>query len=374
MIDFRKVVNEFDQNPPDRIQALAHRFASGDDKKFLLGRNAQAAILDDLFDVDGFIDDFCSLNSSWRGKPVLRGENIPSNSVVVNCVSNSKPRTAHRRLASAGNTSILGYADFCRARPEQIPLLPFVALTRSDLEQHADHWEALYMALDDTESKRVCCDILRYRLTGDYGFLADYEYRPWDQYFEGFVGDKVDVFVDAGGYDGDTAEQFSKRYPNYRRIYLFEPDQANMAKARQRLARARDVQFIDQGLSDAPGMLAFSTGSGSASAVSLDGDVVVPVTTIDACISEPIALIKMDLEGWELNSLIGAKHHIQTDRPVLAISAYHHPSDFWRIREFVQSLDLGYTLRMRHYSESWTETVLYFLPRGSNSNSQAGVG
>ena len=223
----------------------------------------------------------------------------------------------------------------------------------------------MYADLADAESRQVCCDILRYRLTGDYSLLASYDYRPWDQYFEDFIGTNLRVFVDAGGYDGDTAEQFSQRYPCYQRIYLFEPDGANMAKARQRLALARDIHYVNQGLSDSPGTLTFSIDGGSASAVSIGGGTLIPVTTIDAYIDEPVSLIKMDLEGWELNSLKGAQRHIRDDRPVLAISAYHHPSDFWRIREFVRSLGLDYDLRMRHYSESWTETVLYFVPRGT---------
>ncbi|MDE2600351.1 MAG: FkbM family methyltransferase [Rhodocyclaceae bacterium] len=363
MINFRAAIEEFDRNPPEQIRSLAARFVAGTSPRFLLGRNSEAAILDDMFKVDGFIDDFCPPDTVWRGKPVLRGADLPADAIVVNCVSNSKPRTAHERLVTNGTRAVLGYADFCRTQPGRIPLLPFVEQTRNDLAENAAHWEALYAALCEPVSRQVCDDILRYRLTGDYGVLAGYDYRPWDQYFEDFIGTRLDVFVDAGGYDGDTAEQFSKRYPDYQRIYLFEPDSANLAKARQRLAHTRDIEYVGQGVSDSPGTLNFSTEKGSASAVSADGGVAIPVTTIDTYIKEPVSLIKMDLEGWELNSLKGAQRHIREDRPVLAISAYHHPSDFWRIREFVHSLGLDYDLYMRHYSESWTETVLYFVPR-----------
>lgn len=367
MIDFRKVVEDFDQNPPEHIQSLARRFIESAGPKFLLGRNAEAAILDQLFDVDAFIDDFCPPGSTWHNKPVLRGADLPADAVVVNCVSNSKPRTAHARLVANGTQAVLGYADLCRTQPGRVPLLPFVEQTRADLAQNAAHWEALYDALGEAASRQVCDDILRYRLTGDYGVLSAYDYRPWDQYFEDFIGQRLNVFVDAGGYDGDTAEQFSRRYPDYRRIYLFEPDAANLDKARQRLANTRDIEYVGQGVSDQPGTLTFSTDKGSASAVSAAGGVSIPVTTIDTYIQEPVSLIKMDLEGWELNSLKGAQRHIREDRPVLAISAYHHPSDFWRIREYVYSLGLNYTLYMRHYSESWTETVLYFVPSGAKA-------
>jgi hypothetical protein len=71
----------------------------------------------------------------------------------------------------------------------------------------------------------------------------------------------------------------------------------------------------------------------------------------------------MDLEGWELNALRGASRHIREDHPKLAISVYHHPSDFWRIPEYVLGLRGAYDVHLRHYSEGWSETVMYFIPR-----------
>ena len=71
----------------------------------------------------------------------------------------------------------------------------------------------------------------------------------------------------------------------------------------------------------------------------------------------------MDLEGWELKALAGAKKHILEDHPKLAIAVYHHPSDFWRVFEFVISLRQDYKIFLRHYTESWTETIMYFVPK-----------
>ena len=55
-------------------------------------------------------------------------------------------------------------------------------------------------------------------------------------------------------------------------------------------------------------------------------------------VNEKVTFIKMDLEGWELLALEGSKRHILEDHPKLAISVYHHPSDFRRIFEFVLAL------------------------------------
>lgn len=363
MINAKHVIKAFESDIPPAIRMLSELFSSGTAPRFLLGRNAESEALSRLIDVDGFIDDFCPPDTAWNGKPVIRGDKVPHDAVVVNCVSNSKPRTAHSRMAANGSRNIIAYADLCRTEPGRYPLLPFVEQTRRDLADHEPHWQSLYNDLFDDTSRQVCQDILGYRLTGDYSRLNAYDYRPWDQYFESFIGQRLNVFVDAGGYDGDTTEQFCRRYPDYQRVYLFEPSSTNMAKARQRLAGVRDIEYVEQGVSNACGTLSFSSELGSASIVSEQGAVTIPVTTIDTYIQEPVSLIKMDLEGWELNSLKGAELHIRNDVPVLAISAYHHPSDFWRIREYIRSFNLPYDLLMRHYSESWTETVLYFVPR-----------
>jgi hypothetical protein len=70
----------------------------------------------------------------------------------------------------------------------------------------------------------------------------------------------------------------------------------------------------------------------------------------------------MDLEGWELRALNGAKRHIVEDHPKLAVAVYHDAPDFWRAREYVANLRTDYTIYLRHYSEGWSETVMYFIP------------
>ena len=62
-----------------------------------------------------------------------------------------------------------------------------------------------------------------------------------------------EVFVDAGGYDGDTTEEFSKRYPNYKKVFLFEPSLSNLNKAKLRLNHHHSIEFFERGLSNTSG-------------------------------------------------------------------------------------------------------------------------
>jgi hypothetical protein len=68
-----------------------------------------------------------------------------------------------------------------------------------------------------------------------------------------------------------------------------------------------------------------------------DGGTEIEVTTIDDVVGEErVMFIKMNIEGAEIDALKGATRTIRRWRPKLAISAYHRPSDLWRIPRLVR--------------------------------------
>jgi FkbM family methyltransferase len=214
----------------------------------------------------------------------------------------------------------------------------------------------------DDVSKKTLADLIHYRLSADPSYMTAYSTRFSDQYFEDFLNLKQEVFVDAGGFTGDTTEEFCKRYPDYKKVFLFEPSAKNMHDAKSRLKQHRDIHFIELGISDTAGTLWFNPDAGSASSVCLDGTSSIEVCTLDDAIKEKVSFIKMDLEGWEIKALQGAKRHIINDHPKLAISVYHKASDFWQIPEYILGLRQDYQLYLRHYTEGWSETVMFFVP------------
>ncbi len=222
--------------------------------------------------------------------------------------------------------------------------------------------EALSQLFANKESIKVFNDLVRYRLTADPVYMANYSTRFSDQYFEDFLALSHEVFIDAGGFNGDTTEEFCKRYPDYKKVILFEPSVSNMQDARKRLGHHREIEFIQQGLSNTGGTLWFNSDAGPASAVSADGACSIDVTTLDASVREPVSFIKMDLEGWELKALEGSAQHILEDHPKLAMPVYHYASDFWRIPEYIFSIRQDYDLYLRHYTKGWSETIMFFVP------------
>lgn len=331
--------------------------------KYLFGCNDHSAALAEAVLVDGFVDDF-QAGGTFCGKPVVAGEQVPSNAAVVNCVLMARSWASKRRVQSLNVAVRLDYGDLLACDPSLAPVPKFVSDTLEDQEQHGERWAWLLDRLQDETSKQVLRDVSGFRTSANLTFLASYSFAPAEQYFTRVCPVSAhDVFVDCGGFDGDTTEQFIRRCPDYHRVWLFEPAEANMLKAKARLHGVRDIHFVPKGVSSKPGTLSFDAGAGSASAISDAGESRIEVTTLDEEVDEPVTFIKMDLEGWELHALSGAAGHITRDHPKLAIAVYHQASDFWRIPEFILGLRDDYDIHLRHYTEGWTETVMYFAPR-----------
>lgn len=76
----------------------------------------------------------------------------------------------------------------------------------------------------------------------------------------------------------------------------------------------------------------------------------ISITTIDEYVNInnlKVGLIKLDVEGSELETIKGAIQTISRDKPILLISVYHLPKDFFEIKPLLESLNLGYQFMYR---------------------------
>jgi len=360
---------EFERQALDALQRipgrqdLASRFlmpAPGF-TRFVIGRNEQSAEVAALVDLDGLVDDYAKEDETWNGLKVLASAQLPNDAVILNCSTSISPVDVGKKMDAQPIMGLLNIGELIHAADGRVEWPKFVVDQRRDYRDHQGEWGELFECLEDDDSRRILSDILRYRLTADADYMRGYQVRLKEQYFEEFLGLGREVFIDAGGFDGDTTDGFCRRYPDYEKVFLFEPSASNMAAARLRLKGFRDIEFIQEGLSDSDGELSFDPDSGSASSVSSTSDKRIKVTTLDQTVKQPVSFIKMDLEGWELKALSGCRRHLLEDKPKLAISVYHSASDFRAIPEFVLSLNPDYRVFLRHYTQGWSETVMFFV-------------
>ncbi len=187
------------------------------------------------------------------------------------------------------------------------------------------------------------------------------------QYFDrGFLQPRQnEVFIDAGSYTGDTIEAFYRFCGGaYAEIYGFEPNPDVQKGLKETLARLslHDTKIFNRGAWSNETVLHFTALDTMGGHIGEDGNTQIQTKTIDSIASQyPITLIKMDIEGAELEALRGAEKTIRRDRPRLAICVYHKPEDIFNIPEYILSLHPNYTLYLRHYSYIPWETVLYAL-------------
>ena len=90
-----------------------------------------------------------------------------------------------------------------------------------------------------------------------------------------------------------------------------------------------------------------------------EGGISVDVIKLDNFISENPTIIKMDIEGAELDSLKGASEIISSLKPKLAICIYHKAMDFYDITTYLKKLVPEYHFKIRQHEDGIYETVLY---------------
>ena len=182
------------------------------------------------------------------------------------------------------------------------------------------------------------------------------------QYFDVFSPVDDEIVVDAGAYDGATAIQFLKwGGGKVRHVYSFEFDPDNAAKCRENIRPySGKVTLVEKGTWDKDKILRINTPGTSGSSVRSKGSTAVYLTTIDSIVKdERVTFIKMDVEGAELKSLMGARNTIIKNHPRLAVCVYHKPTDLCDIPGYILSLVPDYKFFLRHYSSCQFETVLY---------------
>ena len=79
----------------------------------------------------------------------------------------------------------------------------------------------------------------------------------------------------------------------------------------------------------------------------------VEVITLDDYVREhnlDVGLIKVDVEGFEPEVIRGALETIKKSHPVLVLAFYHTPEEFYELKSYIESLNLGYRFQVRRSS------------------------
>jgi FkbM family methyltransferase len=176
-----------------------------------------------------------------------------------------------------------------------------------------------------------------------------YERDELDTLFAWLRERKIDTksatAIDIGAYIGNHSLYFADHFKS---VLSFEPNPRAYEVLRLNAALAANIACFNIGLSDRVGEAILCVGSGNMGASYIaqppaPNGQPIRLTTLDSMdLREDVKLIKVDVEGHELQALTGARELIRRNRPIVVFE--QHTADFEDGRSAVIALleALGY--------------------------------
>lgn len=229
--------------------------------------------------------------------------------------------------------------------------------------------------LEDDKSREIFTKVFCNKI---YLSHVQHEYRSFHdggEYFENGLWSlsENECFLDGGAYIGDTIDDFiGKTNHKFEKIYSFEYEKENYDVLQRRVresysAEMNKIELYNVGIWDKEdkGYCAYFGESDGTQIVS-DASVAqnaqqCHLDALDHILGgNRISILKLDIEGAEINGLNGARNILAEQKPKLAICLYHRPEDLWEIPLLIHEINPAYKMIVKHHSmANFTDTVLY---------------
>ncbi len=270
--------------------------------------------------------------------------------IVLICFGSARPEVIENILKIAKEQEL--YAP-------EVPVISGDIFTKEYYITNKQNFDRVFSLLADDISKKTFENIIKYKISGKIEYLIDCEV-DFDEPYTSFLKLQNESFIDLGAYTGDTVEEFMRRDPNYKQIIAIEPDMKTFKKLKLNTEIYKNTTLLNASVSSECGKRAFSMKGGRNSSLSQDGTLL-DCITVDSLKTVP-TYIKMDVEGEEVNTILGARETILNHKPKMLISAYHRTDDFIKIPQTVLNIRNDYKIYLRHfkYLPAW-DTNFYFI-------------
>ncbi|MDI3321940.1 FkbM family methyltransferase [Pinibacter soli] len=167
-----------------------------------------------------------------------------------------------------------------------------------------------------------------------------------------------DIVVDCGAAEGLFGFIVA---PRCKKVYAIEPLKSFCDSLHKTFAQSNNVEILQLGLSSQDGYASISEND-IASSLSI-GTGEVKVATLDKLFFEnniPVNYIKIDVEGFDVETLKGAKELIKKNKPKIAVTTYHEKSHAEMITELLLSIVPEYNIHTKGiYQETGSPVMLH---------------
>ncbi len=229
-----------------------------------------------------------------------------------------------------------------------------------------------YDLLEDEKSKRVFEKVLFNRMAHGYKTIEYATISEQGEYFApkgAYVLGENEYYLDVGAYIGDSIENFLEtvRY-KFNKISALEIDPYNYSLLSEKVngyeIKIKDrIECINRGAwNENTNVVCNNVNGISCTIVKEKQENVVEYhcDKIDELLhDQTVTLIKMDIEGAEMEALEGARGIIENQTPKLSICIYHKLEDFWEIPLLIKEMVPDYHIAIRHHSVYNSGTVCY---------------
>lgn len=235
------------------------------------------------------------------------------------------------------------------------------------LKARINEFSWLYNRLQDETSKKILLLLLQHWLNNVCLDAMPQEY--WKQYFDLNLihFEANEVFVDCGAYCGDTLLDFLQECKCYQKVYCYEFDEKNLQQLKEVAQDYSGVEIRPCAVGNEETVISVLEAEDTSSSRLNSGERgtgrKVPMVTLDLDIPEKVTFIKMDVEGAEKKVLQGARRHISSEKPKLAVAVYHGNSDILDVPLLINEINPDYKYYLRYYGGNLypNEIILYAI-------------
>ena len=113
---------------------------------------------------------------------------------------------------------------------------------------------------------------------------------------------------------------------------------------------ATQAEVFHHGTAQENKTVTFNETNSAGNNISQPGTAKVDLVTIDSFVAKHCLtpkLLKMDVEGEEINTIHGARNTIHQFKPIISAAIYHNPQQFFELKPLLESWGLNYTFIIR---------------------------
>ena len=249
---------------------------------------------------------------------------------------------------------------------------------RREIIERVDSYLALIADLPDLLSKETILSRLKVFLTLDRIHFHKTS-QPFGLFSKNlnsnsalYINDQ-EHYIDVGAAHGDTvAEFFNSANGNYQSIHAFEPDRANYYSLKNLCSVLKNTHCYWAGLSNKVDQIDFYETPENRFGSRFDYHTVHLSKNITPCkvdvlkmddVVDFATVIKIDVEGYELNVIEGAESIISKQRPAMNMAGYHFPKDIVEIITLVKRIYPYKSIAVRHFGNTIYDTNILFSDR-----------